>query len=317
MNNVAVDPRLLAVFEAVMAERSVSRAARRIGMSQPAVSSAIARLRDLLKDDLFLRVAGGVRPTPRALELAAPVHAILTQLSTVFAPPVFHPRDADRVFTLATSDHCAILLMPALLQLLQAQAPLLRLRMRPKSDALSVSQLESGEVDLVLGVVQTALPPQMRQVTLFREAYLCAMRAGRMPARARLDFDGYMAAEHLVVTHAGEPSQLLDQALLRKGHERRITMTINHALLAPFMLERSDLVLTSYRQLLVSLPAFAGLRLAPLPFRAPPLDVKLLWHNAFSNHPAHQWLRRQIQDVAETLAPRPGPNGALKPLQPA
>jgi DNA-binding transcriptional LysR family regulator len=308
MNVPPVDSKLLVVFDALMSERSVTRAARRVGMSQPAVSSALARLRDVLKDELFLRVAGGVRPTPRALELALPVHDVLAQLQSVLRPAEFEVEKTQHTFNLAVSDHCAILLLPTLLERLRERAPGIQVRIRPKSDALVVHQLASGEIDLAIGVIQAALTPQLRHLTLFQETYVCVMRTLHPLADCALDFGRYMAAEHLVVTHAGEPTQLLDRELFKRGHERRIAMTINQSLLAPLVLERSDLLLTSYRQLVTALPAFADFRRAPLPIEVPALEVKLLWHSLFNSHPAHLWLQQQIQDIcAERGLTAPAP----------
>ena len=305
MNLSTIDIRLLLVFEALMRERSVSRAAQDIGMSQPAVSRALNTLRQMLKDELFVRSPGGMLPTAQARDLAPSIREVLARLQAIFEPAKFVPQTSTRTFRLAVSDHCSALVLPTLGERVRREAPGIKLRIRPRRHVTVVGELDMGEIDFALGIALD-LPSRIRQLTLFAEPYICVMRpdhplAGRPLAGQGLRFEDYIAAEHLAVTHMGEPIQAVDVQLRTQGAKRRIAMTINQALLAPEMLLRSDLILTTHLHMVQKLPGFADLRLTPLPMTIEPLPVRLSWHRDLAKHPAHDWLRRTIVDICAEM----------------
>jgi DNA-binding transcriptional LysR family regulator len=300
MNLNAIDLKLLIVFDAVMRERSVSRAAQYVGMSQPAVSNALGKLRHVLNDDLFVRVAGGVRPTPRSQELALPIHDVLTQLQSAFDPVEFAPATASRTFHIAASDHGAILILPDLLERLRSRAPGIQLRVRPKRDHMTLAQLDSGEIDFVLGIFGD-LPGRMRHVSLFHDDYVCVMRAGHPLAGRPMTLRDFLTADHLAMTHVGETAQLFDGLLARRGLERNITMTINQSLLSPMILRRSDLIMTTLARLVSRVSAFDGLHVMPVPLDLEPAEIRLAWPQTLGKHPAHVWMQEQILDVCSGL----------------
>lgn len=302
MNLASLDIKLLIVFDAVMRERSVTRAAVRVGMSQPAVSSALNRLRDLVRDTLFLRVAGGVRPTPRAEELALPVQQALRQLQYAFEPPVFAPETARRSYTIAASDHASTLVLPALASRIFASARGIQLKILPKFNPHILMQMDSGEVDFGLGVIHE-MPQRFRHQTLFRERYVCFMRPDHPLAAGALTFERYIEAHHLTVAPLENTGQLIDRLLARRNAERHVAMTVNQSLLAPDILRGTDLILTTLRMLAARVPAFAGLSVRPLPFLEDPVEVRLTWHGVQTNDPSHRWMREQIVDVCAAIDP--------------
>lgn len=302
MNLASIDLKLLIVFDAVMRERNVTRAAVRVRMSQPAVSSALNRLRHVVKDTLFLRVAGGVRPTPRAEELALPIQHALRQLQYAFEPPVFAPDTARRSYTIAASDHASTLVLPMLASRVFAVAGGIQLKIMPKFNPHILMQMDSGEVDFGLGVIHE-MPQRFRHQTLFRERYVCFMRPDHPLAVGPITFERYIGARHLAVAPMENTGQLIDRLIARRNAERNVVMTVNQSLLAPEILRTTDLVLTTFSMLATRVPAFAGLAAQPLPFLAEPIDVRLTWHGVQTNDPSHRWLRQQIMDVCAEIDP--------------
>lgn len=300
MNLKAIDIKLLVVFDAIVRERSVTRAAQYVGMSQPAVSSALNRLRHMLDDDLFVRVAGGVRPTPRAQELALPIHDILMQLQSAFDPVEFDPETAARTFRIATSDHCAILILPELQARLRELYPGIQLRVRPKRDHMVVSQLDAGEIDFAIGIMDD-LPSRVRRVMLFHDSYVCVMRPTHPLAGSTISLENFLATEHIAMTHAGEASQLFDGRLGKHRMERNIAMTINQSLLGPMILWRSDLIMTTFSHLVSRVPAFDGLHVVPVPIEMSASEICLAWPNSLGKHPAYVWLQQQIVDICSAF----------------
>jgi DNA-binding transcriptional LysR family regulator len=314
MNLSTIDIRLLLIFEALMRERSVSKAALEVGMSQPAVSRALNNLRQMLKDELFVRSPSGMLPTAQARDLAPSIREVLARLQSIFEPATFVPTTSTRTFRLAVSDHCAALVLPTLNERLRQEAPAVKVRVRPRRHVTVAGELDMGEIDFALGI-SLDLPSRISQVTLFSEPYVCVMRLDHPLARQRLRYEDYIAAEHIAITHMGEPIQALDVQLRTTGAKRRVVMTANQALLAPEILQRSDLILTTHLHLVRKLPAFTGLHLAPLPIAIDPLPVRLYWHRDLMKHAAHEWLRRMIVDICAdlTLAGAQNGKGGLDP----
>jgi DNA-binding transcriptional LysR family regulator len=253
------------------------------------------------KDELFVRSPGGMLPTAQARDLAPSIREVLARLQAIFEPATFVPATSTRTFRLAVSDHCAALVVPALGERVRQEAPSIKLRIRPRRHVAVVGELDMGEIDCALGIA-IDLPSRISQATLFSEPYVCVMRAGHPLAGGPLRYDDYMAAEHLAVTHTGEPIQALDVQLRTTGAKRKVVMTANQTLLAPEILQRSNLILTTHLHLARRLPAFAGLHLAELPIAIAPLPVRLYWHRDVTRHTAHEWLRRMIANICADLA---------------
>jgi DNA-binding transcriptional LysR family regulator len=300
MNIKDVDLKLLVVFDTVITERNIGRAAQRLGLSQPAVSSAVNRLRRLLKDHLFVRSAGGVKPTPRAVELALPIHDVLLRLQSALEPTKFSPATTTRVFNLAISDHASTLILPTLLALLQKEAPNIHLRVRPKSNVHLSMQLDSGEVDFAIGVIPDP-PPRFNQETLFFESYVCVMRKDHPLKEKSFTKADFVAARHLAITHAGDTTALLDRLITKLGIEREIVATANQYVLAPELLRKTDMVLTAFEKLVTTHKSFRGLHVAKCPLPIGKIPINILWHPVLSNRPAHSWLRSKIAEICRSI----------------
>lgn len=300
MNLAVVDLKLLVVFDAVMAEGSVTRAGARLGMTQPAVSNALGRLRYLLKDDLFVRAQGGIRPTPRALELTGPVRHALKQIEAVLDPSDFDPARDARVFKLAMSDHAAVTILPHLVKRLEAIAPNVDLQVRPKFNRKVAGLLDAHEIDFALGVVPDA-PVRFSRITLFEDVYMCAMRRGHMLARGSLTLDRFAAAKHLVVRPAGEATNLIDHVLESRGLERRMALTVNQFLAVPAIIGNTDLITTLFRRTAGQLGILESPDLVVRPLPLPPVPATLLWHPTMTHHKAHRWVREVLVDSCRAL----------------
>lgn len=305
-NLSSLDIKLLIVFDAIMRERNITRAAYDVNMTQPSVSNALSRLRTLFDDQLFVRVRGGVEPTPRAVELAGPVREALGRLHDILEPVTFSPATAVHTFQLAVSEPCAILVIPELQKRIAAEAPGIRFRLKAKRNRSLVADFESGEVHFALGIMER-LPPRMQRVALFEDAYVCVMRPSHPLASGPLSPEDFLAAEHIAVTHRRDTSVLVDDKLADIGVTRNVVATVHQISLAPLILESRDVILITYRRLVPYLERYTDLSVAPLPFDIGVVVNELAWSDKLSAHPGHHWLREQISDVCATL-PRPGPS---------
>lgn len=300
MNLARVDLNLLNVFDAVMRERNVTRAGERIGMTQPAVSNALNRLRHLLGDALFVRGADGMRPTARALELAGPVRHALEQIETALDPPEFVPAESTRTFRLAMSEYPASVLLPALARRLEEEAPGIDLRVRSSDNVDAAALLDANEIDFAIGNFPD-LPKRFERVTLFEESYVCMMRRDHPLAKGPLTLEEFAAAKHLLITLAGETKSFVDDALAEQGLTRRIAMTAYHFLVAPRIVAKTDMVTTLARRTAERVARINPVHLSPLPLPPRLLLLALLWQRRFSNHPAHEWMRALLVDVCRRI----------------
>lgn len=296
MNLAAFDLRLLVVFDALMQERNVTLASRRLGITQPAASNALNRLRHKLRDPLFLKSANGMEPTKRAMELAWPVAQALRQLEVVLDPPVVPPGKSKWTFQMAVSDHVSIVVLPHLAERIQAIAPGLDLRLKAKTLRTLPGMLDSGEVDLALGY-NPDLPKRFHTRALFDDRYVCIMREGHPLCRGPLTLVRFAAARHVLVRPSGETDSLLDQLLAERKIQRRISMSVTQLLAALFLVESSDLVTAVFRSAADYCIARGGFRMVarPLPLHAVP--ITMVWHAGNTDHPAHRWMRDQLADI--------------------
>ncbi len=296
MNLAAVDLKLLVVFDVVMSEGSVTRAGARLGMTQPAVSNALGRLRHLLKDDLFVRSQGSMRPTPRALELTGPLRQALGQIEAVLDPSDFDPARDARVFKLAMSDHATITMLPQLMQRLEALAPNVALEVRPKLDWCVADLLDGHEIDFALGVIPDA-PVRYSRIKLFEDVYMCAMQRSHPLARGELTLANFAAAKNLAVRSPDRNANLIDDMLESRGLRRRMALTVDQFCVVPAILANTQLVATVLRRKAQSLGLFerSDLVLRQLPL--PPVEAILLWHPTMTHHKAHRWMREVLVDT--------------------
>lgn len=294
-----IDLNLLTVFDAVMREGNATRAARRLGLTQPAVSHALSRLRLLLGDALFVRTPKGMTPTPLAEEMAAPVGRMLEQVERLLSRErAFEPAKSDRRFVIGLSDYATLALLPRIMALLAAEAPGTSLIARSAGHATGLRMLDEGEAELIAGNFPPP-PPHIRNERLFMEDFVCAARTGHPAMAGRLTRRRYLAAEHLQVSTMGSPRGIVDDILEQSGARRRVTVTIGYFLAAPLLLENTSLIATEPRRLFSPFRGRLPLAIANPPFALPPFEVAQLWHARHDGDAGHAWLRDVVRRAAE------------------
>jgi DNA-binding transcriptional LysR family regulator len=311
INFRTLDLNLLKVFDIVMVERNVTRAASRLAMTQPAVSNALRRLREATHEELFVPNPSGVTPTAHALALWPTVRSSLDSLQEAFEPQGFDPRTDARLFTLAMADATAALAVPVLVRTLQEEGAKVDLRVVPLTTRDPRPMLEQGQADIALGFfpdVRAAVDAEgddslLRLEALYACEYACVMRKGHALAKpGALTLDAYCAAEHLRVSFAGRPRGYVDEALARLGRERRVMLTVSNYFTAGSVVHQSDL-LTVLPRLFVPATGFAArLALVDLPLEVPGIEVGLLWHRRHEQDTAQRWLRDTLRRAAAQIA---------------
>ncbi|MFT3718677.1 LysR family transcriptional regulator [Pseudorhodoferax sp.] len=305
-----LDLNLLRVFDEVLAERSLTRAARNLSLTQPAVSNAMQRLRDALGDELVTRSGQGIEPTPRAMALWPPVRDALRQLQASLAPSSFNPLEADNTFVLAMADATAALLMPELLDILEHEAPGVSLRVIPLSTRDPRRLLDDEAADLAIGFfpavladltaraqVGKAVPFEHQR--LYDSEYVCAMRRDHPLADGPLTLDGFCAARHLLVSFSGRPYGFIDEALTLLKRERRVVMTVNQFFTAGRVVATSNLLTVLPRHFIEAAGIAGQVVHRELPFQVAAVHVEALWHRRMDLHSDHQWLRQAVVRAAE------------------
>lgn len=290
-----LDLNLLLVFDRLAQDGRVSRVAESLGLSQPAVSNALRRLRDALGDELFVRTPAGMAPTPYAQQLAAPVAAALQGLQgALHVQASFDPARSERCFNLAMTDVGEIYFLPVLMDALAREAPGITLRCLPVADTTLREQMAAGRVDLALGSL-----PQLQggffQQALFRQRYVALMRAGHpLAGSTALSAARYRQAAHVRVVSAGTTHGQVDDALQRLGVVRRVQLTVPHYVALGQVLASTGLVATVPERLAERLAGPHGLVSRPLGLKLPTSTIAQLWHAHLHRDPGHQWLRNLV-----------------------
>jgi DNA-binding transcriptional LysR family regulator len=299
MNWGAFDLNLLIVFDAVMQERSVTRAGNRIGLSQPAMSHALNRLRYMLKDELFVRTPDGMVPTPRAEMLAQPLRNALSEMQLALEPAAFDPAASDRRFALAVNNYAAVVLVPPLVAAVTAAAPTVRLDLRPSGTLDVAERLDRGDLDLMLGSGES---PGQRFVTapLLEDPFVMVMRRGHPASRRKLSAAAFANLPHLEISSSGEDIGFIDRWLAGRGLERCIALRAPYLSAAPVLVQ-SDLVATLSRRIAQEFVRNHPLQIRQPPYDSPRVQTTMLWHRRLDRHPAHRWLRDLITSVTKSL----------------
>ena len=300
VNISTVNLNLLVALEALLDERSVTRAARRVGVTQSAMSNSLAQLRATLDDPLFRRSSHGLEPTPRALELSEPVHQGLRLLRGALSTPTFDPKHATRTFVIAASDYVELVLMPPLIRALEREAPGVAIEVRPWGLHEVPSSLSRAEADLMIGFIDR-LPPHHHEERLFDEEYVCIVRRDHPRVRARLTLDTYVELDHVLVSQIGSSPGSVDRALAALGKSRRIAARVSHFLLVPTLVASTNLVAAISRRVAAPMAAPLKLRMLPPPLPLPRATISQVWHDQMDNDPGHRWLRALIERLCKTL----------------
>ncbi|PDT47725.1 MULTISPECIES: LysR family transcriptional regulator [Sinorhizobium] len=299
VNIASIDLNLLVVFDALVAEGHATRAAQRIGLTQPAVSHALNRLRALFGDPLFIRSPRGMVPTPAALDAAPAIRSILEQVEGVLrGGRIFEPEESGRQFVIGLSDYAAFVLLPQLTARMEREAPKISLVIRNTSHSVGLPMLEEGSVELIAGNFPEP-PSHLRDELLYEEDFVCAGRGDHPALADPLDLDRYLCLRHLQVSTRGNPHGYVDAVLAERGLKRKIAVTVGHFLMAPLLVESSNLVATEPRRLFGSLPSPLPLRFFPPPIDIRPFRVVQAWHARHDADLGHQWLRRVVREIAQ------------------
>jgi DNA-binding transcriptional LysR family regulator len=295
------DLNLLPVFMALMEERSVTRAANRLGITQPALSNSLNRLRDTLRDQLFIRERYGIRPTQLAEEIAPAIEAALSQLDHVVAhQQEFDPGKAKRLFLIAPNSYAELVLMPALITRLQQQAPGISLRMTPFGNDLGETGVISGTTTLVLGRVVD--PPDNLVVQhLMDDGLACVVRADHPTVGETLSRKQYEALRHVNVLPPGRIRAGVFQALSKQNLKREVAVSVTHFLAVPEMIAVTDYCATLPRLICRSLERDPRFKVVEAPVDLGTFPVEMAWHVRYRQDPAHRWLREIISDTASSL----------------
>lgn len=301
-----IDLNQLVLFQQLMVERRVSKVAENLGLTQPAVSNTLAKLRRQFGDDLFVRTPAGMVPTPFAEQLAEPIGYALGMIhSGLNQHSRFDAASVQRSVTIGMTDIGEIVFLPALMERLRQQAPGVSLSTVRTTATRLRDDMASGQVDLAIGPL-----PQLKagffQRRLFNQRYVCLFRKGHALERKRLTLADFKAAEHLVIVSAGTGHGKVDELIRRAGVERRVRLTIPHFVSVGHLLRRTDMVATVTERLAQSLAEPFELSYRPHPVDLPEIAINVFWHAKVHRSPAHQWLRGVVFDLfGDDKAPAP------------
>ena len=313
MNFRHLDLNLLKVFDVVMAERNLTRAADRLAMTQPAVSHALKRLREALGDELFVRQAFGMRPTLRAESLWPEVRTALARLQSLLAPGEYRAEAEEQTFRVAMADATAALLLPGVVAQLEEGRALANVQVLPLTTRDPRALLEQGEADFAVGYFPAAaaalraqgVQAAIRQQRLYDSEYVCVMRRDHPLAKRELDLDTFCAAHHLLVSFSGRPHGFVDEALAALQRGRRIMLTVNQFFTAGRIVSQSDLLtvlpaafleVTGYQDRLIE---------KPLPMAVGKVQVDMFWHLRSEGRVADTWMRARLAEAARRAKGEP------------
>ncbi len=317
----ALDLNLFVMLDALLDERSVTGAAKRLGVTQSAVSHALGRLREHFGDPLLVRTSEGMTPTLRASELREPLRRGLETIREATQREAhFDPSTAARTFTIATTDQVGVVLLPALYARLATLAPRVDLRITPIVRNVERA-LESGAADLVVtGAFTPAEAPGLFRQRLFDERLVCVVRADHPRVEDGLTLEQFCALPHALVAPRGGPG-MVDGLLADRGLSRRVAVVLPHFLVAPFLVAKSDLVLTVAESVAQAFTSLLPLRLLAPPLELPRATYWSVWHQRSHDDAGHRWLRSVIAQVGTALkgggAERDGQHGGQREARPA
>ncbi|HTR17469.1 MAG TPA: LysR family transcriptional regulator [Acetobacteraceae bacterium] len=303
-NITRFDLNLLVAFDALMSERSVTRAAQRLGITQSAMSHNLGRLRAVFDDELFARSPKGVEPTPRAQALAGIVGSVLcTVQGRLLATEDFDPAVASRRFTIGMSDYLEGALLPYLVPTLRAEAPGVSLEVRSVDQVYATELLDEGKIDLGLGRIETGGVLHKRR-KLWSDRYVVLCPPDAVQASGALDLETFLASPHAVLSARDGNCRLVDDALAELGLQRFAVVTTPHVYALPELVRMTGVLATLPATIAGCWASLFGLAVSELPFAVPSFDISMTWHASFDRDPAHLWLRARILSALDTAHER-------------
>lgn len=290
----AVDLNLLVALDALLQERSVSRAAARLGLTQSAMSHRLRRLREHFDDELFVGGKGGMVPTPRALSIGAPIRRGLLELDGALRPAeAFEPATSERRFDIISSDYAELVVLPRILERLGRDAPHICIALRP-TDRLITQRLADGEGDLYVGIRLDA--PTLMRLPVFEEGFASIVRTDHPRVRGRLDLDTFTSLSHIIVS-GGEGPSAVDEALSKIGRERRVVLRLSRFAGLPHVIARSDLIATVPRGVAFSAAEYLPLQVLDPPLSLPRSPIDVCWHPRSNDDGGHRFVRTLIAEI--------------------
>lgn len=298
MNIDSIDLNLLRVFDAIMRTRNVSEAGVSLGLSQPATSFALAKLRTICGDMLFVRTPRGMQPTPRAQSMAEPVRHVLSVVEMeVFKVSEFNPRTATRTFTFSMTDIGEMVFLPRLLKRLRQEAPNIAVRTVTIPAAQLENDLESGAVDIALGYFPDLKKANFYQQRLFNSSFVCAMRSNHPVVQKRLTLKQFLTLTHAVVRAEGRTQEVIERFLIQHDLSRPIGLHIPHFMSVPYFLADSDYLITVPLPAAIEFAKISPLKMFELPMKnVPGIELKQHWHARFHRDVASQWMRKIVYE---------------------
>ncbi|MEM9763981.1 MAG: LysR substrate-binding domain-containing protein [Pseudomonadota bacterium] len=291
-----LDLNLLKVFQALSAEGSVTRAAERLGIGQPAVSQALGRLREALGDELFVRAAEGMQPTPRAALLLGPIADALRQIeSVIYSEPIGEAADTGPRFTIGATDFVAAALVPELLRRLGLELPGASVALVHADKHSAPQMLLDLQIDVAVGFFPEA-PRWIQRRPLFAERHVCVFNPELVSAPVPITLEDYVRYQHVLVSPTGRPEGFVDEMLLRQGRRREVVLTTPYFLLVSHLLSERPLIATLPSRYAEKCAGLAKLVVSRLPFEAPEFDISLLWRTSDHRSPRQEALRRMIDE---------------------
>lgn len=292
-----IDLNLLVIFNQLLTERKVSKVAENLGLGQPAVSNALARLRKLFGDELFLRTSSGMQPTPFADQLAESIGYALGMIhGAVNARNSFDPASSKRSFSIGMTDIGEIYFLPLLMKRLQQVAPSVSIS-TVRNTAINLKDaMEAGHIDLAIGLL-----PQLKagffQRRLFIQQYVCMFRKGHPLDKKKILQSEFFAADHVAIVSAGTGHGQVDEILDNSSPQRRVKLKVPHFVAVGHILQSTDLVATVPERLAERMAKPFNLKYVPHPVKLPQIAINLFWHAKYHKDPANQWLRGLIFDM--------------------
>ena len=295
MNIKNFDLNLLVVFQALFEEKNVTKASKKVGITQPAMSNALNRLRYLVNDELFIRGPKGMRPTPRANELSLPINSALNNLELSLSSINFNPLTTKKNYRISMSDDVAPLLIPNISKFLETKSPNSSLQISHEQGFDALNLLDNNEIDFAVGRFET-IPKRFSSKILFSEKYVCIVRnTHKFAKEKKLSIKQYLESRHLRVAPSNATVSPIDRALGQIELERRVFIRIDLITLAPLFIKNTDLVLTLPSVTAERMAKSYGFTILYLPIDLDLRHTKLVWHAELTNHPAFDWIKEQIK----------------------
>lgn len=301
MNINTNDLNLLGVFHALARELNTTKAAKSLGLSQPAVSHALGRLRLMFNDPLFVRASRGLTPTLKAKEIMGPIENILKQTESLFREVRFNPAEEKRVFKISTTDYFEVVALPRILKKISEIAPGIQIVTRPTRGELQKEDFEKGELDLAIAGYFGDLPEGYYQQSVFKDDFVCVARSGNPVLKGKLTVKKYAEARHVLISPQGDMNSKSAKALKKLKLDQNFQAGISSFTAPGWIISESDLLLTCPSKLAAAYAKYLPVEKVKLPFALDGINVVQVWHSRHHRDEAHAWLRNVIKECCEKI----------------